>query len=77
MEEYREKFKSFDRQLESRNNDFAQGKEKQEKKLFANFEEKKKQSVESLIEQIEGLLPGATSAGLATAYNKKKGPSRT
>jgi DNA anti-recombination protein RmuC len=24
----------------------------------------------SLIEQIEGLLPGATSAGLATAYTK-------
>lgn len=70
VEEYREKFKSFDRQLENRNNDFEQGKEKQEK-LFATFEDKR-QTTESLLEQIEGLLPGATSAGLATAYNNRR-----
>lgn len=70
VEEYREKFKSFDRQLENRNNDFVRGKEKQEK-LFTHFEEKR-QSADSLLEQIEGLLPGATSAGLATAYNNRR-----
>lgn len=70
VEEYREKFKSFDRQLNNRNNEFVRGKEEQEK-LFANFEEKK-QTAESLLEQIEGLLPGATSAGLATAYNNRR-----
>ena len=70
VEEYREKFKSFDRQLEDRNNDFLQGKEKQNE-LFANFEDKKK-SADSLLEQIEGLLPSATSAGLATAYNNRR-----
>jgi predicted nucleic acid-binding Zn-ribbon protein len=70
VEEYREKFNSFDRQLENRNNDFEQGKEKQEK-LFANFEAKR-QAADSLLEQIEGLLPGATSAGLATAYNNRR-----
>lgn len=70
VEEYREKFKSFDQQLEARNNDFVLGKEKQET-LFANFETKKK-TAESLLNQIEGLLPGATSAGLATAYEKRR-----
>jgi len=70
VEEYREKFKSFDRQLENRHDDFEQGKEKQEN-LFASFEEKRK-SADSLLEQIEGLLPGATSAGLATAYNNRR-----
>lgn len=67
VDEYREKFKSFDRQLESRNKDFEQGKEKQEK-LFANFE-KKKQSVESLIESSESMLKGATVAGLASSFS--------
>lgn len=70
VEEYREKFKAFDRQLENRNNDFEKGKERQEN-LFTSFEEKRK-STEILLNQIEGLLPGATSAGLATAYNDRR-----
>jgi predicted nucleic acid-binding Zn-ribbon protein len=67
VEEYREKFKSFDRQLEGRNNDFEQGKEKQEK-LFTDFERKEK-SVESLIEKSESMLKGATVAGLASSFS--------
>lgn len=70
VEEYREKFQVFDRQLEDRNKDFAQGKAEQQN-LFANLEQKKL-SAENLLKQIEGLLPGATSAGLATAYNNRR-----
>lgn len=67
VEEYREKFKSFDRQLESRNGDFDKGKEKQEE-LFASFEQQR-QSVESLIERSESMLKGATVAGLASSFS--------
>ncbi|MEM7747563.1 MAG: hypothetical protein AAF346_04865 [Pseudomonadota bacterium] len=67
IEEYTEKFKSFDRQLDNRNKDFEQGKEKQEK-LFASFEQQK-QSVESLIESSESMLKGATVAGLASSFS--------
>lgn len=67
VEEYSEKFKSFDRQLETRNNDIKQGIEKQEK-LFAEFEVKR-QSVESLIESSESMIKGATVAGLASSFS--------
>ncbi|MCO4778352.1 MULTISPECIES: hypothetical protein [Lentibacter] len=70
VEEYRVKFESFDQQLEKRNKDFEQGKVNQEQ-LFAHFEGQK-QTAKSLLEQIEGLLPGATSAGLATAYSSRR-----
>jgi predicted nucleic acid-binding Zn-ribbon protein len=68
VEEYREKFKSFDRQLENRNDEFEQGKEKQEK-LFASFEQQK-QSVENLIKSSESMLKGATVAGLASSFSE-------
>ncbi|WP_281983402.1 hypothetical protein [Thalassorhabdomicrobium marinisediminis] len=67
VEEYREKFKSFDRQLESRNDDFAAGKENQEK-LFANFESRK-DLVDNLIADSESMLKGATVAGLASSFS--------
>jgi hypothetical protein len=36
------------------------------------FKEKQKEKHATLFKEIEGLLPGATSAGLATAYNDLK-----
>jgi hypothetical protein len=68
VEEYSEKFKSFDRQLEARNANFETGKEKQEK-LFTNFEEQKS-SVDRLIADSERMLKGATVAGLASSFSE-------
>lgn len=67
VEGYTEKFKSFDRQLENRNEDFEQGKEKQ-KELFASFKQQER-SVASLIESSESMLKGATVAGLASSFS--------
>lgn len=71
VEEYREKFISFDRQLEARNKDFNSGKEKQEK-LFADFEGQQS-SVDSLIAESESMLKGATVAGLASSFSEAHG----
>jgi len=68
VEEYREKFKSFDRQLEARHKDLKTGMEKQEK-LFANFDGQK-DSVDSLIADSESMLKGATVAGLASSFSE-------
>lgn len=65
--EYIEKFKSFDRQLDSRNKDFELGKTRQEE-LLASFEQQR-QSVGSLIESSESMLKGATVAGLASSFS--------
>ena len=68
LEEYREKFKSFDRQLEARNIDFETGKTKQEE-LFAGFQGQQ-DSVDSLIADSESMLKGATVAGLASSFSE-------
>ncbi|MBV7409634.1 hypothetical protein [Maritimibacter sp. DP1N21-5] len=68
VEEYREKFKSFDRQLENRNKDFELGKEKQDS-LFAKFDGQK-EAVKELIESSESMLKGATVAGLASSFSE-------
>lgn len=41
-------------------------------KVLSDFEEKQKIKYKALNEQIENLLPGATSAGLASAYHEMK-----
>jgi uncharacterized coiled-coil DUF342 family protein len=68
VKEYREKFKSFDRQLEDRNKYLETGKEKQDE-LFLNLEGQKV-SVASLIADSESMLKGATVAGLASSFSE-------
>jgi hypothetical protein len=68
VEEYREKFKAFDRQLETRNKNFESGKENQEK-LFSSFAEQK-DSIDKLIADSERMLKGATVAGLASSFSE-------
>ncbi|OWV39969.1 hypothetical protein CDZ96_26210 [Mameliella alba] len=67
VEEYEEKFQSFDRQLEDRNRDFDDGKKRQEE-LFEDFDGQRK-LVKHLIEDSESMLKGATVAGLASSFS--------
>lgn len=70
IHEYQEKFKSFDRQLENRNNDFEIGKERQES-LFARYLGQK-QAIDKIINKSEDMLKGATVAGLASSFSQAK-----
>lgn len=67
VEEYGEKFASFDRQLESRQESLKAGKEELER-LLARFAEQQS-SVTALIQNSERMLKGATVAGLASSFS--------
>lgn len=63
-----QKFEAFDRQLAARNSDFENGK-KNQTALFDDFDAQR-EHVQGLIDQSEGMLKGATVAGLASSFSE-------
>ncbi|KZK79991.1 hypothetical protein PsAD13_04983 [Pseudovibrio sp. Ad13] len=65
--QYQNNFDGFDKRLKARNADFEEGNQIQ-RQLFERFQEQE-QSVTDLINQSEGMLKGATVAGLASSFS--------